>query len=83
MEGLGEFVSDAGLLLTPMPRAALFLTSKAHARYRQPGGVKTGVLPDIFIGAHAAVFDLPIVTRDIGRYRTYFPTVVLITPKIN
>ena len=83
VEALDEFISDAGLLLAPMPRAALFLASKAHARYRQAGGVKTGVLPDFFIGAHAAVLDLPIVTRDAGRYRTYFPTVVLITPKIN
>ena len=83
LEKLDGFVADAGLQMLPIPRAALFMASKVHALYRRAGGVKTGVLPDFFIGAHAAVLDLPIVTRDSGRYRTYFPTVELITPKMN
>ena len=45
----------------------------------QVGGSRTGVLPDFFIGAHAAVNELPLVTRDVGRYRTYFPSLKLIT----
>jgi predicted nucleic acid-binding protein len=44
-------------------------------------GSKTGVLPDFFIGAHATVSGLPILTRDVGRYRTYFPAVKLLTPE--
>ncbi len=83
VEALDEFVTDAGLQVLPMPRAALFMASKVQALYRRAGGPRTGVLPDFFIGAHAAVLDLPIVTRDSGRYRACFPTVELITPKMN
>ena len=83
VEALDGFVTDAGLQMLPIPRAALFMASKVHALYRRAGGIRTGVLPDFFIGAHAAVLRLPIVTRDGGRYRTYFPTVELITPKMN
>jgi predicted nucleic acid-binding protein len=62
------------------PRAALFLAGKAFGRYRRAGGQRTGVLPDFYIGAHAAVARLPLLTRDAGRYRTYFPRVRLIAP---
>lgn len=83
MEALDGFVADTGLQMLPMPRAALFMAAKVHARYRRAGGARIGVLPDFFIGAHAAVLEAPIVTRDIGRYRTYFPSVELITPNLN
>ena len=63
-----------------MPRAALFLAGKAYLRYRTAGGVRTGVLSDFLIGAHAAVERLPLLTRDVRRYRSYFPTVNLIAP---
>ena len=81
IEDLDAFIAEAGLELTPMPRAALFLSGKVFTRYRRAGGTRTGVLPDFFIGAHAAVADLPLLTRDVGRYRSYFPTVRLITPE--
>jgi predicted nucleic acid-binding protein len=42
--------------------------------------VKTGVLPDFFIGAHAAVLEIPLLSRDVTRYRTWFPTLSLIAP---
>lgn len=62
------------------PRPALFLAGKAFRAYRARGGKKTGVLPDFFIGAHAVVAGIPLLTRDAGRYRTYFPPIALITP---
>jgi predicted nucleic acid-binding protein len=82
METLDDFIAELGLDLIEFPRRALFLAAKAFRGYRSSGGVKTGVLPDFFIGAHASVLDLPILTRDIRRYRTYFPAVRLISPQI-
>jgi predicted nucleic acid-binding protein len=74
-------VPDLGLTMLPTPRAALFLAGKAFDAYRhQKGTTKTGVLPDFFIGAHALVSGVPLLTRDVRRYRTYFPTLQLITP---
>ena len=71
----------ANLTVIPTPRMALFLAGKAFTKYRRAGGTRTGVLPDFYIGAHAAVEDLPLLTRDASRYRHYFPTVFLITPE--
>jgi predicted nucleic acid-binding protein len=73
---------DLGIDMTTMPRSALFLAGKAYIRYRAAGGLRTGVLADFFIGAHAAVEQLPLLTRDARRYRTYFPAVKLIAPEI-
>lgn len=80
IEDLDAFVDAAELINIPMPRAALFLAGKVFTDYRRSGGSRTGVLPDFMIGAQAAVQNLPILTRDVGRYRTYFPTVELISP---
>jgi len=80
IEELDAFIEEAGLELTSLPRAALFLAAKVFRQYRGGGGSRTGVLADFFIGAQAAVLELPLLTRDIGRYRTYFPTIELITP---
>lgn len=74
-------LTDAGITVAPIPRPALFLAGKASVKYRMLGGVRSGVLPDFFIGAHAEVDNLPLLTRDVGRYRTYFPTVRLIAPE--
>jgi predicted nucleic acid-binding protein len=63
-----------------IPKEALFLAGKAFLQYRRRQGNKTSPLPDFFIGAHAAVADLLLMTRDPARMRTYFPTVQLITP---
>jgi predicted nucleic acid-binding protein len=49
-------------------------------QYRQRGGTKTGVLPDFFIGAHAQADGYQLLTRDAGRYKTYFPKIKLICP---
>ncbi|MGC0055675.1 type II toxin-antitoxin system VapC family toxin (plasmid) [Brucella pituitosa] len=82
IEDLDQFIETAGLQITSFPREALFLAGKVFTRYRRAGGSRTGVLPDFFIGAHAAVQKIPLLTRDVGRYRTYFPTVVLVTPNL-
>ena len=82
-QSIDEFdaaLNIAGVTVAPMPRMALFLAGKAFAQYRSAGGIRTGVLPDLFIGAHAQVEQLPLLTRDTRRYRSYFPSVVLITP---
>ena len=63
-----------------IPWEAAFLAGKCFVRYRRAGGQKTAPLPDFFIGAHAAVEGLELLTRDISRYRTYFPTLTLIAP---
>ncbi|HTV70747.1 MAG TPA: type II toxin-antitoxin system VapC family toxin [Rhizobiaceae bacterium] len=78
-----DFVAKANVQFADIPREAAFAAAKAFGEYRGGGGSKTGVLSDFFIGAHAAVLDVPILTRDMGRYRTYFPHVRLIAPQIN
>jgi len=80
IEALDAVVNDARLTMAAIPRGALFLAGKAFQRYRAAGGTRTGVLPDFFIGAHAAVAGLTLLTRDARRYRQYFPSVDLITP---
>jgi len=80
IEELESFVSGTSLSVEPIPREALFLAGKVFLNYRRREGTKQGVLPDFYIGAHAAVSGLTILTRDVRRYRSYFPTVELITP---
>lgn len=83
IEEIEVLLAEGGLEVEEIPREALFLAGKAflHYRRRSRASVKRHVLPDFFIGAHAAVRGLPILTRDITRYRTYFPTVELISPE--
>jgi hypothetical protein len=66
---------------SPLPWAAAFLAGKAFMAYRRNRGSASVPLPDFFIGAHAAVGDLALLTRDVDRYRTYFPTVALLSPE--
>jgi len=80
IEELEQVLTEGGFAMEPIPREALFLAGKAFMSYRKRQGVKTNVLPDFFVGAHAAVTESAILTRDVGRYRAYFPTVTLITP---
>jgi predicted nucleic acid-binding protein len=80
IEDLDTMLAKAMIEIAATPRSALFLAGKAFQRYRTAGGTRTGVLPDFFIGAHAAVEGWPLLTRDAGRYRRYFPKVTLIAP---
>ena len=80
IERLELFLARTDILVAAMPRAALFLAGRIFQRYRARGGKRTSVLPDFFIGAHAAVAGVSLLSRDPGRYRSYFPSVDLITP---
>lgn len=65
---------------THLPAEAAFLAGKAFVRYRRAGGERRSPLPDFFIGAHAAVEDMTLLTRDAGRYRSYFPGLDIVAP---
>jgi predicted nucleic acid-binding protein len=80
IEELEVAVSKAGLQLLEIPKEALFLAGKAFIEYRRRKGLKKTPLPDFFIGAQAAVLNLDLLTRDVSRYQSYFPTVKLISP---
>ncbi|HYI61981.1 MAG TPA: type II toxin-antitoxin system VapC family toxin [Acidimicrobiales bacterium] len=64
-----------------IPWAAAFLAGKVFVSYRRKGGARSSPLPDFFIGAHAAVDGLALLTRDVARYHTYFPAVPVIAPR--
>ena len=80
IEELKAVIKEASLAIEDIPREALFLAGKAFLRYRRSRGTKRSVLPDFYIGAHAAVMQWPLLTRDAVHYRTYFPTVSVIAP---
>ena len=80
IEELEAAVNKAGLQLLEIPKEALFLAGKAFLKYRRRKGAKRTPLPDFFIGAQAAVLNLDLLTRDVSRYQSYFPTVKLIAP---
>lgn len=63
-----------------LPWEAAFLAGKCFVKYRRAGGARRAPLPDFYIGAHAAVRGIPLLTRDAGRYRTYFPRLELVVP---
>jgi len=80
IEEVEAALTVGGFELRPIPREASFLAGKAFLRYRRAGGAKQLPLPDFFIGAHAAVENLPLLTRDTRRFRNHFPTLRLISP---
>jgi predicted nucleic acid-binding protein len=80
IEDVDRLLAEVDIGWSDIPREALFLAGKAFRSFRRQGGVRMGVLPDFFIGAHAAVSGLTLLTRDAGRYRTYFPKVRLLSP---
>jgi predicted nucleic acid-binding protein len=80
IEELDEALSPASFVREPVPWEAAFLAGKAFVRYRRARGSRGAPLPDFFIGAHAAVERMSLLTRDAWRYPTYFPTIELICP---
>lgn len=80
IEALDAALPAAAYRREPLPWAAGFLAGKCFLQYRRRGGARTSPLPDFYIGAHAAVGRLALLTRDAGRYRTYFPTVEILAP---
>jgi predicted nucleic acid-binding protein len=80
IEDLETAISKLGCKLLDIPKEALFLAGKTFVKYKRREGLKRTPLPDFFIGAQAAVLNLDLLTRDISRYQTYFPTVKLIAP---
>lgn len=78
---LDRVVAAFGATFQELPREALFLAGKAFRQYRAPGGTRASIRPDFFIGAHAAVCELPLLTRDTARICAYFPTVALLAPQ--
>jgi predicted nucleic acid-binding protein len=80
IEEADRVLAAVGIDLTEIPRSALFLAGKVFQRYRAQGGTRTGVLPDFFIGGHAAIARIPLVTRDPRPYRRYFTGITLIAP---
>jgi predicted nucleic acid-binding protein len=80
VEELEAALPQADYVRAHIPWEAAFLAGKCFVSYRRRGGAKRSPLPDFFIGAHAAVAGLRLLTRDASRYRTYFPTVALTAP---
>ena len=80
IEDLDELLPEDGFLREPLPWPAGFLAGKAFLDYRRRQGTRTSPLPDFYIGAHAAVAGHRLLTRDRGRYSTYFPGLELIIP---
>lgn len=80
IEALEAVVRKLALEVREIPRPALFLAVKAYLQCRRRGGRKQQVLPDFFIGAHAAVSGWPLLTRDASRFKTTFPTLEVIAP---
>ncbi len=80
IEELEAAIGKAGLQLLEIPKEALFLAGKVFLKYKKRKGMKKTPLPDFFIGAQAAVLNLDLLTRDVSRYQSYFPSVKLIAP---
>ena len=82
IEEVENAISALDIKVLEIPREGLFLSGKVYLNYRKNKGTKNSPLPDFFIGAHASVSKLDLITRDISKYKTYFPQVRLIHPKI-
>jgi predicted nucleic acid-binding protein len=80
IEELEELLPASDYEREPLPYSAGFAAGKAFVRYRRGGGDKRSPMPDFYIGAHAAVAGYQLLTRDVARYGTYFPTLAIVAP---
>ena len=80
IEELDELLPASDYEREPLPYVVGFAAGKAYLRYRHGGGDKRSPMPDFYIGAHAAVAGYRLLTRDVRRYRAYFPTVQIVAP---
>ena len=80
IEELEDALPARDFVRLPLPWEAAFLAGKCFVRYRRRSGRRRSPLPDFYIGAHAAVAGLTLLTRDATRYRTYFPGLEIIAP---
>jgi predicted nucleic acid-binding protein len=80
IEALDAALPTALYQREPLPWEANFLAGKSFLQYRRRGGVRTSPLPDFYVGAHAAIGRLALLTRDEARYRTHFPKVEILAP---
>jgi predicted nucleic acid-binding protein len=83
IEELDELLPASDYEREPLPCVAGFAAGKAYLRHRHSGGDKRSPMPDFYIGyigAHAAVAGYRLLTRDVRRYRAYFPTVQIVAP---
>ena len=83
IEALDAILPPNAFRRDPLPYEAGFLAGKAYLSYRRRGGQKVMPLPDFYIGAHAAIAGLRLLTRDARRYRTYFPSLEIIAPSMS
>jgi len=81
IEDLRDMLAGLPIDHDPLPDDAAFLAAKVHLEYRRRGGTRPSLLPDFLIGAHAAIAGYCLLTRDVARYRTYYPRLSLITPE--
>jgi predicted nucleic acid-binding protein len=81
IEDLEEALLPTMFRRDTLPSEAAFLAGKCFVRYRRRGGAKHSPLPDFYIGAHAAVAGMTLLTRDEGRYRSYFPSLDIVAPQ--
>ena len=81
IEEVESAIERLGAKVIEIPREALFLAGKTFLLYKKNKGIKHSTLPDFFIGAHAAVSNFDLITRDVNRYKTYFPNLKLLTPE--
>lgn len=80
IEALDDALPAASYARESLPWEAGFLAGKCFLAYRRRGGLRNTPLPDFYIGAHAAIEHLALLTRDVARYRTYFPKIEILGP---
>lgn len=81
IDDVDHFLRPSVFKRVPLPFEAAFSASRAFLAYRRSGGTKSSPLPDFYIGAHAEHAGYTLVTRDVSRYRTYFPRIKLVAPE--